>query len=244
MKKIFTGFLVLIIFFSCKKDNQCDCLKSTGEVTTEVREIAPFSSIVLKHNINLFIKQDSVFSCIVEAGENLLPEIITKVEDGKLTISNENKCNWVRSFKKEINVYLTFRNLNLFEYRGSGNIYCADTLFLDSLRFDSWDGSGKANFLLHTKSSQFNLHTGPADLDVSGFSGVNYLYSAGNGKADLVNLNTGYTFLTSKSTNNTFVYATKELFVWIDYIGDVYYKGSPYLIDEKYTGSGKLLPLN
>lgn len=242
MKKIFASILILTVLFSCKKENQCDCLKGTGQITNEIRNIEPFTSIELSHNINLIIKQDTTYSCIVEAGENLLPLIKTTVVDGKLIIANENRCNWMRSFKKDINVYLSLRKINTIEYRGSGNINCSDTLILDSLRFDSWDGSGKAMFLLHTKSSQFNLHTGPADLEVSGFSGVSYLYSAGNGKVDLSNLNTGYTFLTSKSTNNTYVSATKELYVWIDYVGDVYYKGSPYLIDTIYTGSGRLLP--
>lgn len=242
MKNFVIIISVLLVFASCKKEQECDCFNSTGQIIMEQRNVESFNTIVLNNNINLILKQDSFFSCSVEAGEHLLSGIKTEVENGILKISNTNKCNWVRSFSKQINVYLNIKSIYRVEYNGSGNIVCQDTLHMDSLRFDSWDGSGKASFLIDSKSSIFNLNTGPADLEVSGSSGVNYLYSAGNGKADLLKLSTGYTFLTSKSTNNTFVNASKELYVWIDYIGDVFYKGTPYYIETKYTGKGRLIP--
>jgi len=235
-------FLILIVFalFSCKKEEQWDCFKGTGKVTSEVRNIESFESIILNDNINLFICQDTCYSCKVEAGENLLPKIKTEVNNNILEISNKNTFNWVRSFKTPINVFLTFPKLYYVEYNGSGNIECEDTLSLDSIRVDSWDGSGSIHMMVNTKISRFNLHTGPADLNVSGSSGVNYVYSAGNGKADLSGLYSGYIFITSKSTNETYVNVSKELEAWIDYVGNIYYKGNPYSVKKKYTGSGRL----
>lgn len=240
MKKLI--FLILLsAMFSCKKEDKWDCVKGTGDIIIEERNLEAFENIILNDNVNLFIRQDTFYSCKVEAGENLLPKIKTEISNNTLKISNKNTCNWVRSFKKPINIFLTFPKLYYIEYNGSGNIECADTLFSDSIRVDSWNGSGSIQMVINTKMSRFNLHTGPADIDISGYSGVNYLYLAGNGKADLSNLQNGYTFITSKSTNDTYINVSKELDSWIDYIGNVYYKGNPYSVKTKYTGSGRLV---
>lgn len=240
MKKIYL-LIIITSFFSCKKESKCDCLKGTGDIVLEERSIGTFENIILNDNINLVIRQDTFYSCTVEAGVNLLSKIETKVNDNTLSIYNNNRCNWIRSFKKSINVFLTFPKLYYLEYNGSGTVDCPDTLFADSIRVDSWDGSGIIRMVINTKMSRFNLHTGPADLNVSGFSGVNYLYTNGNGKIDMSGLENGYVFMTSKSTNDSYINVSKELDVWIDYIGNVYYKGNPYSVKTKYTGSGRLI---
>lgn len=238
-------FLFIITFFSftgCNKENGCDCFKGTGDITTEQRISEPFNSISLEDNINLYITRDSAYSLTVEAGEKLLPEITSEVKNGCLYLKNENKCNWVRSFKNEINVYLKCRKLYGILYdRASGDIFTADTLHTDSFRFDSHNGTGTINLILDAGTTKFNLHTGPADLNVKGKAGVNYLYSIANGRANLGEFITDITFMNSKSTNNCYVNVRALLDVEIGYIGDVYYTGNPNIVKQNITGKGKLI---
>lgn len=245
MKKkiiLFVFNAVLIIAASCNKENRCDCFKNSGSITTESRIIPDFNKIYLEDNINLFITQDTICSLTVEAGKHLLKSIKTEVTDNCLYLKNENKCNWVRSFKNKINVYLKYREIkNIIYYEGSGNIKTTDTLHADYFQLDDWNGSGTIDLTINTKTSWFNLHTGPADLIVKGISGVNYLYSVANGPADLRYLKTGYTFMTNNSTNNCYVNVAKEFEVKIGYVGDVYYTGNPYKITSEISGSGKLI---
>jgi len=239
---IFYIFIIPLLYLSCKKENMCDCFKSTGNIISETRNISGFDSISVENNVNLFLTEDSIFSVTVEAGRHLISLIKTDVTDNCLFLKNENKCNWVRSFKNKINVYVHCPKIKEIIYKGSGNIKVADTLHVNNFQLDDWNGTGEVNLILKSNWTTLNLHTGPADLNVNGKSGVTYLYSAGNGKADLRNFITDDCFVSNKSTNSCYVNAAKELDAKINSIGDIYYTGTFYSLTSDITGSGHLIP--
>src|SRR5204863_7783046 len=79
-------------------------------------------------------------------GENLMKDLKTDAVDGILKISNDNKCNWVRSYKKEIKIFIGIKNsTNIFHY-GYGNISCEGQLIKDTL------------FIHHYSSGDINLN--------------------------------------------------------------------------------------
>ncbi len=239
--KYYLILIFTILFFSCNKENRCDCFKGTGEITTEERVVTVFNKISLENNINLYITEDTVCSVKVEAGSHLLKSIKTEVTDSCLYLKNGNKCNWVRSYKDKINIYVKFIKIKGLMYKNaSGNVYTTDTIHANYFQLDNFNGSGTINLIFSAHTTWFNLHTGPADLNATGTSGVCYLYSAGNGKADIRNLKTNIMFLNNKSTNECYVNVKDELEVKIGYVGDVYYTGDPTIIKE-ITGSGKLI---
>jgi hypothetical protein len=242
--KVLSYIFTALVLLSCNKGHQCDCVKSTGDITKENRTIMDFNKISVTDNINLYITQDTFYAASVEAGSHLLKSIKTDVRDSCLYLSNENKCNWVRSFKDKVNIYVTCKKIKELVYtKGSGNISSTDTLYADYFQLDDYDGSGIINLKLVANTSWFNLHTGPADLYVAGRSGVSYLYSAGNGKADLRNFPSGYFFINNSSTNDCYINVYKEMELKIGYIGNIYYYGSPYKITANITGSGKLIKI-
>lgn len=243
MKKVILFLIILVFIDSCSKEKRCDCLKSTGAVITEERTVTPFNQIKIEDKINLFLKQDTFYSVKVEAGENLLYDIITEVNDSMLEIRNNNHCNWVRSYKPEINVYVTFKNIwHLIYLKGAGKVITEDTIRTDSFRLDNLEGTGSLNFFINADETFFILHTGPADLTVKGKTNYSYLYTAGNGPTDMTEYNSKIVCITSKSTADSYVWVTDEIDVWIDYVGNIYYKGNPSVITHNYTGSGRLIP--
>src|SRR3972149_5567093 len=103
MKGLLNFWLVIGMFplaSACKKDKP-DCFKSTGDLVREQREVGDFSSMEVYNNVNVVISQDTLNQVIIEAGENLLEEITTEINGATLVIRNNNKCNWVRSYKKK-----------------------------------------------------------------------------------------------------------------------------------------------
>lgn len=234
----------VIVCSGCKKPAVCDCFKSTGNTSSEIRNIETnFTDIYLSENINLILTQDSVKSITVESGSNLLPKIITMVEGGILFIRDENKCNWVRKLDNYSNVYISLPELTHIQYTGTGCINTTNTFNLNVFTIDVWDGSGKVEMNINAKESHFNFHLGPGSLYVSGNSGVNYLYSNGQGFMYCENLVTGYNFVSNCGTGDCYIQADKEIGYSISNVGSIYYTGNPYSVSGENTGRGQIIKL-
>jgi hypothetical protein len=241
--KIVFYLVIASVSFSCNKSDTCDCFKSTGSITNEHRTIPGFNAISVSNNINLYITEDTFYSIVVEAGSHILESIKTQVTDSCLYLTNSIKCNWVRSYKDKVNIYVTCKKIKeLDDNICSGNIFTTDTLYADKFNMNDFAGSGTINLkLVVSNTSWFSLNTGPIDLTVRGRSGLSYLYSNGNGKADLSNFPTGDFFITNNSTNDCYINVNNWVDAQIGYVGNIYYKGSPTEITTNITGSGQLI---
>lgn len=230
----------LLLSFGCSK-SPGDCFTSTGNATTVERSIADFTGILMLDNIDVELIKGNSPKVEVTAGEHIIDNIITEVIDSELQIKNQNACNFVRSYDKPIKVKVYFQQLDSLEYRSIGNVICHDTISnADRFKIDIFEGAGRIELELNTKYSHLNFYYGTAELIVSGFSQVNYIYQASYGPIDARNLVTSFNYLENKSTNNCYVQANLVLGVTISSIGNVYYWGSPSISLER-NGSGQLL---
>ncbi|MBC7523710.1 MAG: DUF2807 domain-containing protein [Flavobacterium sp.] len=91
--------LITILFSSCNS-SLSQGLKGTGNVQTETRNIAePFTKIEASRGLEVIVEQAPNVSVEVEADQNLLSHIITKVEKGTLIVSSDEN---IFSSKAEI----------------------------------------------------------------------------------------------------------------------------------------------
>lgn len=238
------GVSFLVILTACTKDTMFDCFKSTGPIVTEDREASQFGGIVLLNNLDLYLSQGSAYSISVEAGKNLQSNIKTDINDGVLTISNQNTCNWVRSYNKPMKVYVTVVELDSIVYQSSGNIYSENTLSTDSLKIEVKEGGGQINLSIDAWKTWFMLNEGTVDLNVLGYSNVCYISSNAYGPVNCLGLYTVFTYLSSNSTNNCYVQVESDLSATIDNVGNVYYSGNPPNITYVQNGSGELIKLD
>jgi hypothetical protein len=132
---------VALLVSSCQKANRLDCIKRTGSITTENRVLGSFSIIEVYDNVQVFLIQDTSNFVLIKAGENLLSNITTNIEGQTLVIKNKNKCNFTRSYKYQIEIYIHFKKLDELIYRGTGPITSLNTLVNDTFTFNSWDGT-------------------------------------------------------------------------------------------------------
>ncbi len=238
MKQLFTLFLCIVFFNSCKKDHWNDCITSNGKTKSEYREFQPFSIIELDDRIDLDLIWDSVYSIKVEAGNGIIENIVTKINDGKLSIYNENKCNFVRSYKKTIKVTVSSNLFNEIIYRGSGTINCLNQIETDIFKLDCWEASGNLNINLKSKESYIKSHTGPTTIKVKGSSDYSVLYLKGVGEiiaknyiaynSYVININTGVIY---QSTQNV-------LDAFIESEGDIFSYGIPTTLNLIKNGNG------
>lgn len=235
---------MLFLLSNCGKDNMFDCFKSTGKIVIEDRPASEFYGIILNNNLDLYLTQGSGFSISVEAGKHLQKGIKTEIRDRVLTISNENRCNWVRSYEKPMKVYVSFTDLDSLEYKASGNVYSLNTLVSDSIKLVVKEGGGSIDLHIQTWKSVFQIDEGTVDLTVHGTSNVNYISSNAYGPVDCLDLNTVFTYMNSSSTNNCYVNTSSVLDVTIENVGDVYYMGNPDSVYFTQHSSGKLIKLD
>lgn len=235
---------VLILNLSCNKENAGDCIQTTGNIITQTREVLKFDKIQIEDNINLFISQDSTSGITIEAGENLMPEIITEIHGDTLIIRNDNSCNWVRRFDIPVNMWVNVTDLRNLYIHGYGTISNTGTLELDSFRLDSWESASKVNLTIHANYTNFHMNTGPLDLTASGVTNSCYMYAAGFAVANTSKLETKNMQINSSGTGDFYVHASEILGAEIKSFGNVYYEGNPTQITTKISGSGQLLKIN
>jgi hypothetical protein len=245
--KAFVWLLILlsgVMIGSCKKEHCLDCMKGSGEKVWETRSLGSFSGIKLSDRINLFVIQDSTDRVIVEGGENLVPYIVTEISDGELTIRDDNRCNWVRSFKKEINVYLHCRSLREISYSGAGDIESLSPLSVDTLELNFWDGSGCIKMNVNCQMLKVHCHTGCGDAEISGTAANAYYYTRSNGAIRCKDLKAEHVIMDVKGTNDSYVWASQSISAYIGYTGNVYYAGHPAEVSSVITERGRLIPLD
>lgn len=205
--------------------------------------MAYFHSVKLYDNINLHLSQSAGNTLTLEAGKNLMDKIETYVnEDSTLIIKNNNSCNWVRSYNKPITVYVNVTDLRKIEYRSIGNVTNDDTLRVDSLTIDVWEGAGTIELAINTVNCNANIHYGTADIFLHGKAKQGFYYMLGAGKIDASGLEVGLAYLRNWSSNNMYLWATNNMSVEIKGLGNVYYKGNPG-ISSSILGEGKLIRL-
>src|SRR5688500_6661667 len=220
IKYISRCFVLCLLLVSCKKENLFDCFKSTGDIVTERRSIEPFTETIIFDNVNVIIVQDSLTYLEVNAGENLLPLISTEIQDGKLIIENNNKCNWVRVFSVPVNVYMHVPALRMLETYGSGKIYSQNTLTVDVIEINN---RNTADIQLTVIADEIysRQHAAFGDNTISGSAGFLYVYNIGNGFCDCSQLAANRATVISNTTGQTYVNACDDLHAEISSSGNV-----------------------
>jgi hypothetical protein len=241
IKRILPVLFLSLFLLTCKKDHEFDCLKSTGNEVTIYREARPFTNLDLKDNVDVILHTDTSFFIRVTAGEHLIDGIITELSGNTLYIRNENRCNWMRSFKNKYTVEIGMNQPEKIASYGSGSIVCKDTIRTSDFSYDSWNASGNINLLVNVTNLHLANNTGRIDLRVAGRAEVSFEYINDTGVFDGSELITNYTYIGNSSTGDCHVHVEREFSAGITHTGNIYYSGNPYRVDKLGNGSGKLI---
>ena len=154
----------------------CDCLKGTGSLVTEKRSLNDFEELEVKKNVIVTIYQDTINYVEVEAGSHLIDLIKTGVENGVLKITNDNTCNWVRSYDIEVHARVHLKKLSKINHYGSEEITSANTITTPAIEiFDN----NSADIRIALESDQVSAlqMVGGGDIYLSGRTGSVYFFA-------------------------------------------------------------------
>lgn len=227
-----------MIFTSCKKENMCDCIKRTGKIETSVRSTSSFDKLVVFDNVNVFITQGAIEEVKIEAGKNIIDLITTEVNNGKLIIKNKNKCNWVRSYKKAINVYITMPSVSFITSEGTGTIKSTNTLTSNEIELRT---KNAGNIELTVNNTQIvTIMNSTGDISLTGSTNTHSCDIGGTAFLNCKNLVTNFTWVHSYTTGLCYVNSSNTIECKLDNIGDIHCYGNPTSISKEENAEGKL----
>jgi hypothetical protein len=234
--------LCLTTMLSCKRENMCDCVKSTGTENTIYHDVKDFNCIYVKDKMDLHLTQGPNFEVRVEAGRNLQKLIKVELQGETLNVFNTNRCNWVRGYKHKINVYITAPYFKHLKHGGLGIIESVGTIVQNEISLRT-ENSGDFHLDVNTDRVVCSAH-GNGDTYLTGttkklendYTGTNYLYAYGLTITD-------YVYLHSVSIGHAQINAPENglMDIVIDRTGNIYYKGDPATINLTRNNKGDLI---
>lgn len=190
----------------------------SGKLLRENRSVSGFSSVELQGSANVDVTFGATELVVIEADDNILPLIETKVYNGQLIIST--KSNTSINTANPVRVDVTMKALKGVTLSGSGNIDVAK-MAGDSLTV-TLPGSGKIT--VTGSSTAVNI-----SLPGSG----NILCSGLQAKTATVKLS---------GSGNVEVFASQSLDASILGSGTIRYSGNPAQVKKSVIGSGSITP--
>jgi hypothetical protein len=244
------GLLTALVFWRCDGDNAWDCFQSSGPIVQRSFDVDKFKKIIIWNRVQLIVSSGSEQSVIVESGENLMNEVLVRVEDSILKVSDRNSCNYTRDYgitkvyvtsavdSLEIRSSsglpvigqgpITFRKLILMsedreqegEFHTDGDFYFEDLDVTQLVIF----ANGTSKFFLggRTNSANIGLYDGDSRIEAPDL--------------EIRNL-----YLFHRSTNKMVVAPTNLIQGRIVGIGDVICKTQPPIVNVEEEFTGRLL---
>ena len=142
--KVFLRTLAVIMAAALLVSTASSCIRITGirgsgNVVTEERSVSGFDKVAISAGMNLYLEQGSKEYLKIEAEDNIIQNIITEVNNGKLVIKYKNLIGGI-SAKEPVNVYLTVINLKELD-ASSGTVIDSKEINTDSLKIDISSGA-------------------------------------------------------------------------------------------------------
>lgn len=234
--------LIGLLLLGCDKESAWNCTKKSGTTILEERTPGAFVSVKATGKMDITYRYAASEYVEIEFGKNVVGDITTHVQNGRLYIENQTSCNWVRNMSKTPKVIIYAPHLTYLENRIAGDILFADTLKSNVFHYEQWDANGVVNMTVVTENLKVFAHTGYVEIEVKGKTEIAELYSASVTTFDAANLIAESALVNNSSTYDITCFTNQYLYGAINSSGSIYYHGAPLEIDTDIDGSGVVQP--
>lgn len=235
----YIAFVLLLFFVSCNKETAPDCFKRNGEETTITRYTERFTTLILNSDMDVELVQSQEARLELSGGKNVLLKVSNDVNNGMLEIDNKNNCNFVRGYKRKIQVKVYCPSIRRIRNKGVGNISMPQGFTVDSLEV-STESVGDVH--VNGNFDELVVNTGShGDVYVKGNANRFYAYIAGTNYLKAEGLRSKYVYTNTNCLGDCFVdLSATQLFEYvITNNGNIYYSGTPLQTTNKGNGGAK-----
>lgn len=231
---VLVAVAVLFLFNSCKK------VTGEGPMVNQTRSVGTFSGLSISISGNVQYRQDSVHKVEIQAQQNILDVIETRVMNNELVIKFKNSVK-VKDHEP-INVFISSPSMTSLGLSGSGSLSALGSFNSQHLRLRL---SGSGNLTVQ------NIVTGNIDAAISGSGNIKVLSGSaasetleisGSGDMDFKEVAVATANTKTSGSGNMYVNVSQRLDAKISGSGSVMYRGTP-VVSASISGSGQVRPL-
>lgn len=193
-----------------------DGTEGSGEMASDVRDLKGFKSIYVGGVFQVEITAQQDFTFEVEADDNLLPLITTKVVDGTLRIETEKRLKP----SGPIRIRISAPDIERLDVSGVAKLTLND---LNNSRL-TVDSSGASKITLSGETSELAI-------DISGAT-----------KVDADGLSAETASVNASGASHASVNVSEDLFAYASGASKIQYAGEPRNVKEKSSGASRVSP--
>jgi hypothetical protein len=242
--KHFTCLCILILCLSaCKHADERSCFKSSGKLITKTILKGDFTLLRLHPYIEYELVKDSMNYVDIICGENLFKFIDVSVEDSTLTISNNNKCRFLRGYDKNVKAIIHVNLVSNIYFDGTENLYSNDTILANYCTIMMRDAGGNLNLKLKSKELTVYKINASGKLNLVGTAWKAHYENTSFNQFDVSNLKIrDSVYFLNQGYGNMYLNTDLiDVFGRIEGDGNVYYNGFPALTQVQLLGKGQFL---
>lgn len=211
-------------------------INGNGNIRTEKRNTGNFSSVKTSGSIDVEISNGAAYSVSAEDDDNVLPYIVTEVNDGTLNIHYKENTSINNDHAK---VYVTAPTLDKIVSAGSADITSQDVIKNAQQIAIDISGSGDVKAKVDAPTIDASV-SGSGNVSLSGHTKNFTCEASGSGDLNCGNLESENTTVTVSGSGNAHVFASVHLSATTHGSGDISYKGNPSNPEIHTSGSGSV----
>ena len=228
MKYLLLVLVASTVFISCAS------ISGNGNVHEENRSIPTISEVITSGSIDVEIRSGDHYALTVQNDENLLPYVITEVDNGVLNIHYKDGYSVIHDHAK---VFVTAPSLRKIVSSGSADITSNGVIKNPNQIEIGTSGSGDINAEVDAPSISVS-GSGSGNVTLSGMTKDFECKMSGSGDVKCANLKSENAVIRVSGSSDVHVFASVSLKVNVTGSGDVYYGGNPASPEIHITGSG------
>lgn len=204
----------------------------SGNVINETKDVKGVKQVSLEGIGTIIIQQGDQESLRIEAEDNIMPHIQSKVEDEKLSISYDTNTP---TPTKDVKYYLTVKDINSIRITGAGKIQ-SNNITTKNLSIII-DGAGNGDLSgLNLDKLNINI-AGAGKILIAGKVIEQTVVIAGAGNYEAKDLESENAIITINGAGKGTVNVSKVLSAIINGAGNLDYLGNPQ-INQQISGGG------
>ncbi|MEM6829711.1 MAG: head GIN domain-containing protein [Bacteroidota bacterium] len=218
------------------------CLSLIGSSLLSAQEktvdVGSFSKVSLGINATLYLKQGNEEKVTIDCSQEDFAKITFEQSGDRLTIKRKEKWNWKSDGFRDVDIYITMKEIERVSLSGSGNIKGKSTLNTEDLDL-TISGSGEMDLDVSSDEVEMRI-SGSGDIELRGNAEEASARISGSGKVKAEDLKVKTFEASISGSGSCYVTALEEIEANISGSGNVYYSGDPERVIANSSGSGKI----